>query len=143
MRDLAFAWKAAKHIKSNAIVFAKDRTLTGMGAGQPNRVTSVHLALRAAGEALADTDLSRCTLYTTFEPCPMCAGASVNSKLDQIVFGARDKDVGACGTVHDIAGDKNSIHKISVLPGILEHDSKLLLTKFFKSVRKESKPKSE
>ena len=48
--DLAFAWKAVKHIKSNAIVFAKDRTLVGMGAGQPNRVVSVHLSGRAAGE---------------------------------------------------------------------------------------------
>ena len=50
MRDLAFAWKAAKHIKSNAIVFAKDLTLVGMGAGQPNRVVSVHLSGRAAGD---------------------------------------------------------------------------------------------
>ena len=49
MRDLEFAWKAAKHVKSNAIVLAKDRALIGMGAGQPNRVTSVFLALRAAG----------------------------------------------------------------------------------------------
>ena len=48
LNDLAFAWKAAKHIKSNAIVLAKDNTLLGMGAGQPNRVTSVHLALRTA-----------------------------------------------------------------------------------------------
>ena len=48
--DLAFAWKAAKHVKSNAIVLVKDRTLTGMGAGQPNRVNSVHLAVRAAGD---------------------------------------------------------------------------------------------
>ena len=49
-QDLAFAWKAAKHIKSNAIVFAKDRALVGMGAGQPNRVVSVHLSQRIAGE---------------------------------------------------------------------------------------------
>ena len=49
LRDLAFAWKAAKHIKSNAIVFAKDLTLLGMGAGQPNRVVSVHLSQRTAG----------------------------------------------------------------------------------------------
>ena len=48
MADLAFAWKAAKHVKSNAIVLAKGRALVGMGAGQPNRVTSVHLALRGA-----------------------------------------------------------------------------------------------
>ncbi len=50
MRDLEFAWKAAKHVKSNAIVLAKDRALIGMGAGQPNRVTSVFLALRAAAD---------------------------------------------------------------------------------------------
>jgi len=50
MKDLAFAWKAAKHIKSNAIVVVKDNTLIGMGAGQPNRVNSVHLSIRIAGE---------------------------------------------------------------------------------------------
>ena len=50
LADLAFAWKAGKHIKSNTIVLAKDNTLVGMGAGQPNRVTSVHLALRIAGD---------------------------------------------------------------------------------------------
>ncbi len=50
LRDLGFAWKAGKHIKSNTMVLAKDNTLVGMGAGQPNRVTSVHLALRIAGE---------------------------------------------------------------------------------------------
>ena len=48
--DLAFAWRAAKHVRSNSIVLAKDQALVGMGAGQPNRVTSVHLALRVAGE---------------------------------------------------------------------------------------------
>ncbi len=50
LRDLGFAWKASKHIKSNTMVLAKDNTLVGMGAGQPNRVTSVHLALRIAGD---------------------------------------------------------------------------------------------
>jgi phosphoribosylaminoimidazolecarboxamide formyltransferase/IMP cyclohydrolase len=50
LRDLAFAWKVGKHVKSNTIVLAKDNALVGMGAGQPNRVTSVHLALRIAGE---------------------------------------------------------------------------------------------
>jgi phosphoribosylaminoimidazolecarboxamide formyltransferase/IMP cyclohydrolase len=50
LADLRFAWKAVKHVKSNAIVLAKDGALVGAGAGQPNRVTSVYLALRAAGE---------------------------------------------------------------------------------------------
>ncbi len=58
MADLAFAWKAGKHIKSNTIVLAKDNTLVGMGAGQPNRVTSVHLALRIAGEKARGSSLA-------------------------------------------------------------------------------------
>ena len=58
MADLAFAWKASKHIKSNTIVLAKDNTLVGMGAGQPNRVTSVHLALRIAGEKAQGSSLA-------------------------------------------------------------------------------------
>ena len=57
-RDLAFAWRASKHIKSNTIVLAKDETLVGMGAGQPNRVVSVHLALRIAGEKSRDSVLA-------------------------------------------------------------------------------------
>ena len=100
------------------------------------------LAITSAANHLEDWRLKGCTLYVTLEPCPMCAGASVNSKLKQIVFGARDADAGACGTVHDIAGKKNPIHKISVLQCILEHDSKLLLTKFFNTIRKEKKPDS-
>ena len=55
LKDLAFAWKAGKHIKSNTIVLAKDRTLVGMGTGQPNRVTSVHLALRIAEDKARDS----------------------------------------------------------------------------------------
>ena len=58
MLDLEFAWKAAKHVKSNAIVLAKNRSLIGMGAGQPNRVTSVFLALRAAGDNAEDSVLA-------------------------------------------------------------------------------------
>ena len=58
MEDLAFAWRVGKHIKSNTIVLAKDNTLVGMGAGQPNRVTSVHLALRIAGEKARGSSLA-------------------------------------------------------------------------------------
>ena len=58
LRDLAFAWRAAKHVRSNSIVLAKDMALVGMGAGQPNRVTSVHLALRVAGDRAKGTVLA-------------------------------------------------------------------------------------
>ena len=58
MDDLVFAWRAAKHVKSNAIIIAVDRAVVGMGAGQPNRVTSVHLALRAAGQRAENAALA-------------------------------------------------------------------------------------
>ena len=58
LRDLAFAWRAGKHIKSNTIVLAKGGALVGMGAGQPNRVVSVHLALRIAGDRAAGSVLA-------------------------------------------------------------------------------------
>ena len=58
LQDLAFAWKVGKHIKSNTIVLARDNTLVGMGAGQPNRVTSVHLALRIAGDKAKGSGLA-------------------------------------------------------------------------------------
>jgi len=61
--DMKFAWQAAKHVKSNAIVLAGDQTLLGMGAGQPNRVTSIHLAIRAAGEQAANSVLASDAMF--------------------------------------------------------------------------------
>ena len=58
LEDMAFAWKAAKHIKSNAIVLANGQALRGMGAGQPNRVTSIQLAVQAAGEGAVGSVLA-------------------------------------------------------------------------------------
>jgi phosphoribosylaminoimidazolecarboxamide formyltransferase/IMP cyclohydrolase len=63
LADLRFAWKAVKHVKSNAIVLAKEGAIVGMGAGQPNRVTSVHLALRAAGERADASALASDALF--------------------------------------------------------------------------------
>ena len=79
IRDLAFAWKAAKHIKSNAIVFAKDLTLVGMGAGQPNRVVSVHLAGRAAGDKAAGSVLASDAFFPFPDNIELAAQAGVTA----------------------------------------------------------------
>ena len=63
------------------------------------------LCLRRGGELLGDWRLSECTLYVTLEPCPMCAGAMVMSRLGQCVFAAADPEVGCCGSVYDLPGD--------------------------------------
>ena len=79
LRDLAFAWRAAKHIKSNTIVLAKDATLVGMGAGQPNRVTSVHLALRIAGDKARDSVLASDAFFPFPDNIVMAAEGGVSA----------------------------------------------------------------
>ena len=79
LRDLAFAWRAAKHIKSNTIVLAKDATLVGMGAGQPNRVTSVHLALRIAGDKARGSVLASDAFFPFPDNIEMAAEGGVSA----------------------------------------------------------------
>ena len=89
--DLAFAWKAAKHIKSNAIVLAKDGTLVGMGAGQPNRVTSVHLALRIAGDKATGSVLASDAFFPFADNIEM-AGAGGVTAIAQPGGSIRDEE---------------------------------------------------
>ena len=79
LRDLTFAWRAAKHIKSNTIVLAKDATLVGMGAGQPNRVTSVHLALRIAGDKARGSVLASDAFFPFPDNIVMAAEGGVSA----------------------------------------------------------------
>ena len=90
--DLAFAWKAAKHIKSNAIVFAKDRTLVGMGAGQPNRVVSVHLSQRIAGDKANGSVLASDAFFPFPDNIELAAEAGVTA-IVQPGGSVRDEEV--------------------------------------------------
>ena len=92
LADLAFAWKAVKHIKSNAIVFAKDRTLVGMGAGQPNRVVSVHLSGRAAGEKSKGSVLASDAFFPFPDNIELAAEAGVTA-IVQPGGSIRDEEV--------------------------------------------------
>jgi phosphoribosylaminoimidazolecarboxamide formyltransferase/IMP cyclohydrolase len=92
MADLAFAWKAAKHVKSNAIVLAADQALRGMGAGQPNRLNSIHLAVRAAGDRAAGSVLASDAFFPFADNIDMAAEAGVLA-LVQPGGSIRDEDV--------------------------------------------------
>ena len=92
-------------------------------------------AINNACKALGGWRLFQCELYVTFEPCPMCAGAIINSRIKSVYFGAYDQKAGSFGTIADF----NRIpynHKPEVYGGIMESDCKALLTDFFKSLRK-------
>ncbi|NDJ19733.1 tRNA-specific adenosine deaminase [Myxacorys almedinensis A] len=78
------------------------------------------LALRAAGQTLQSWHLNDCTLYVTLEPCPMCAGAIVLSRLGRLVYGADDLKAGAIRTVLNLPDSLASNHRVPVLSGILE-----------------------
>ncbi|MCL1473506.1 tRNA adenosine(34) deaminase TadA [Argonema antarcticum] len=93
------------------------------------------LAIRAAGKALQDWHLDRCTLYVTLEPCPMCAGAIVQARLGLLVYGADDPKTGTIRTVANIPDSAGSNHRLSVLGGILESACRHQLQSWFAQKR--------
>jgi tRNA(adenine34) deaminase len=93
------------------------------------------LAIDRACRSIGNKYLSGCTLYVTLEPCPMCAGALVWSKIDRIVFAALDPKAGACGTLFNIAASPHLNHRAEVFHGVLEKESEDLLKSFFQSRR--------
>ncbi len=102
LADLAFAWKAVKHIKSNAIAFVKDRTLVGMGAGQPNRVVSVHLSQRAAGDQAAGCVLASDAFFPFPDNIELAAAAGITA-IVQPGGSIRDDEVIAAANAAGIA----------------------------------------
>ncbi len=102
LADLAFAWKAVKHIKSNAIAFVKDRTLVGMGAGQPNRVVSVHLSQRAAGEKATGCVLASDAFFPFPDNIELAAEAGITA-IVQPGGSIRDDEVIAAANQAGIA----------------------------------------
>ncbi len=92
-------------------------------------------ALRAAGRARGDWRLADCTLYVTLEPCPMCAGAILASRVGRVVFGAKDPVAGAMGSVLNLPRFPLGSHP-SVEGGVLGEEAVALLQRFFKEKRK-------
>ena len=93
------------------------------------------LAIRRAGEKLGSWRLDELTLIVTLEPCVMCAGAILQSRLKRLVFGAFDQKAGAVGSSHDVIRDVRALSKVEVVSGVLENDCAKLLTDFFATKR--------
>ena len=93
------------------------------------------LALRAAGRVLGNYRLPGCVLYVTLEPCAMCVGALVHSRIARIVYGAADPKTGACGSVFDLAANAKMNHRIEVVGGVLAEECGALLKQFFAARR--------
>lgn len=93
------------------------------------------LALSAAAAHLNSWRLDGCTLVVTLEPCTMCAGAAVQSRIARIVFGAFDEKAGAVGSLWDVVRDRRLPHRPEVVSGILANDCAQILSDFFASAR--------
>ena len=94
------------------------------------------IALSAAYETNGSKYLHGATLYVSLEPCVMCAGALIWSKIDRLVFGASDSKSGACGSLFNIHNNPLLNHRFEVIQGILEADAENLLKRFFAKKRK-------
>jgi tRNA(adenine34) deaminase len=91
--------------------------------------------LRAAGKKLKNYRLTGTSLYVTLEPCAMCLGAIMHARVEHIVFGAYDPKTGACGSSENLMDAKCFNHKINLVSGVLENESRQLLKNFFNSRR--------
>lgn len=94
------------------------------------------IAITQAASHLGNKWLSECSLYVTIEPCSMCAGALVLARIKEIVYGADDPKTGACGSVINIANNKELNHQVSITKGVLADNCGFLLSEFFKQKRK-------
>lgn len=125
-------------------VIAKDGRVIGRGYNQMERLKdpTAHaeiLAIGAAASHLGDWRLEGCTLYVTLEPCPMCAGAILNSRLSRVVFASEDKRLGACGSVLHLLNGSLANRSAEVVPGVMRDDALALIQEFFKERRKSKK----
>ncbi len=124
-----------------AVVVGADGRVLGAGhndregSGDPTAHAEV-LALRAAAAVSGEWRLTGCTLVVTLEPCTMCAGAVVLSRVDRVVYGAADPKAGAVGSLWDVVRDRRLNHRPDVVAGVCREQAAELLRGFFRSRRR-------
>lgn len=138
---LAEAYEAFEQgeVPVGAVVIYNDRII-GRGHNQTARLkdASAHaemIALSAAYNFVGDWRLEGCMMVSTLEPCTMCAGAISLSRIERIVFGARDPKFGACGSIFDVPREPKLNHQIEVVEGVLADEISELMKEFFRQVR--------
>lgn len=139
---LGEAEAAARHgdVPVGAVILGPDGAVISAAGnerelhGDPTAHAEV-VAIRRAAEALGEWRLSGCTLVVTLEPCTMCAGAIVASRIEHLVFGAFDEKAGAVASLWDVVRDPRLNHRPTVTPGVLTAECSALLDAFFRARR--------
>jgi len=139
---LHFAHEAEKagEVPVGAVIVDADGHIIATGHNQPITTSdpTAHaeiIALRIAGQRLGNYRLTDCTIYTTLEPCAMCAGALVNARIARLVYGAKDERFGAVETHFHICDGDVLNHRVDVTGGVLEEKCRQLMQGFFKRKR--------
>lgn len=134
--DLATAAAGDGDVPVGAVVVSPAGEVIGEGRnvreveGDPTAHAEI-VALREAARKTGEWRLEGCTLVVTLEPCPMCAGALVLSRVSTLVIGAWDPKMGACGSVWDIVRDRRATHRVEVISGVREAECSQVLLDFF------------
>lgn len=136
------AYKAfsAYEVPVGAIIVSNNKII---GRGYNKRETlkdpTAHaeiLAIKEASEFLGGWRLLDSTMYVTVEPCAMCAGAIINSRIERLVIGTMDPKMGCCGSIINLADNPEFNHRVNITTGILQGESSKLMKDFFKELRK-------
>ena len=134
LRQAMKAWDA-EEVPVGAVIVHEGRILArGFNQVEMLNDATAHaemLALTAAEEAFGNWRLTGCTLYVTKEPCPMCAGALQQARVERVVYGAADMKAGACGSPYNLGADPRLNHEFAVTHGVRAEECAALLTDFF------------
>jgi len=128
-----------EEVPVGAVVTYKDKII-GKGHNLIERLNdpTAHaemIAITSAANHLSNWRLSECDIYVTLEPCIMCTGAILSSRVENLYFSTFDPKFGACGSVYNLVEEKKYNHSLNVYSGIYEFESKHLLEKFFQKIR--------
>lgn len=145
--DLAIeeAKKAATlgEVPIGAVVVFQDKVIaSAFNLREALQTTASHaelIAIGKANEVIGSWRLEECTLYVTLEPCPMCAGAILQSRIPRVVFGAYDPKAGCVGSIMNLLDDPRFNHQAEISGGILQEECGQMLTDFFKVLRAKKK----
>jgi tRNA(adenine34) deaminase len=151
-KDEFYMWKAIEQARKaeeinevpiGAVVVLEDEIIgTGYNLRESEQRSIAHaelLAIDMACKSVGSWRLENAVLYVTLEPCPMCAGAIVLSRINKVIYGAKDPKGGCAGTLMNLLTDSRFNHQSEVESGVLEKECSLLLSLFFQKLRQEKK----
>jgi tRNA(adenine34) deaminase len=142
LRALAQAQLAAKmdEVPVGAVIYKGEQVLAeAHNLRESDADPTAHaeiIALRRAGKTLGTWRLEGCAMAVTLEPCPMCAGALINARVEQLFYGATDPKMGCAGTLYDLCTDQRFNHRLGVTAGLMAQESAQMLQAFFRKKRK-------